>query len=52
MPQKWEYKVIENKDRKTLLGELNKAGGEGWELVSQTSTFNVAAYLILKRPLP
>ena len=40
MPQKWEYKVVETKDRTALQPELDKAGADGWELVSVTSMFN------------
>jgi transcriptional regulator with XRE-family HTH domain len=40
MPQQWDYRVIEVKDRKILQGELDKAGADGWELVSATSMFN------------
>lgn len=36
----WEYKVIETKNRKELEPELERAGTEGWELVSVTSMFN------------
>jgi len=55
MPQKWEYKVVETKDRKTLPAELNEAGAEGWELVSATSMFNammttVVHTMFFKRP--
>jgi transcriptional regulator with XRE-family HTH domain len=55
MPQKWEYKVIETKDRGALQGELDKAGADGWELVSATSMFNtlmtkVLHTLFFKRP--
>lgn len=55
MPQKWEYRVVETKDRKALQSELDKAGADGWELVSATSMFNammttVLHTLFLKRP--
>jgi len=55
MPQKWEYKMVETKDRKELQPELDKAGADGWELVSVTSMFNtmmtkVLHALFFKRP--
>lgn len=55
MPQKWEYRVVETKDRKALQSELEKAGVEGWELVSATSMFNtmmttVVHTMFFKRP--
>ena len=55
MPQKWEYNVIETKDRKALQSELDRAGAQGWELVSATSMFNtmmtkVMHTLFFKRP--
>jgi len=55
MPQKWEYKVVETKDRKLLQSELDKAGADGWELVSVTSMFNammttVVHTMFFKRP--
>ena len=57
MPQKWEYRVIETKDRSALQSELDRAGADGWELVSATSMFNtmmtkVLHTLFLKRPRP
>jgi transcriptional regulator with XRE-family HTH domain len=56
MPQRWEYKVVETKDRASLQPELSGAGAEGWELVSSTAMFNtlmtkVVYTLILKRPV-
>ena len=55
MPQKWEYKVVETKDRKLLQSELDRAGADGWELVSVTSMFNsmlttVVHTMFFKRP--
>lgn len=55
MPQKWEYRVIETKDRSALQAELTSAGTDGWELVSATSMFNtlmtkVIHTLFFKRP--
>ncbi|MDQ0462784.1 transcriptional regulator with XRE-family HTH domain [Caulobacter ginsengisoli] len=55
MPQKWEYKVVETKDRKALQSELDRAGADGWELVSATSMFNammttVVHTMFFKRP--
>ena len=55
MPQKWEYKMVETKDRTALQPELDKAGADGWELVSATSMFNtmmtkVLHTLFFKRP--
>jgi hypothetical protein len=55
MPQKWEYKMVETKDRTVLQPELDKAGADGWELVSVTSMFNtmmtkVLHTLFFKRP--
>jgi transcriptional regulator with XRE-family HTH domain len=55
MPQKWEYKMVETKDRTALQPELDKAGADGWELVSVTSMFNtmmtkVLHTLFFKRP--
>jgi transcriptional regulator with XRE-family HTH domain len=55
MPQKWEYKVVETKDRAELGPELSMAGSQGWELVSATAMFNtimtkVVYTLFLKRP--
>lgn len=54
MPQQWEYKVVESKDRTALQPELAAAGAEGWELVSATAMFNtmmtkVVYTLFLKR---
>ena len=56
MPQKWEYKIIETKDRTVLQQELDNAGAQGWELVSATSMFNtmmskVLHTMYLKRPV-
>ena len=53
---RWEYRVIETKDRAALQTELTTAGGEGWELVSSTAMFNtlmtrVIYTLFLKRPV-
>jgi transcriptional regulator with XRE-family HTH domain len=55
MPQTWEYRVVETKDRKVLQSELDKAGADGWELVSATSMFNsmmttVVHTMFFKRP--
>ena len=55
MPQKWEYRMVETKDRTALQPELDKAGADGWELVSVTSMFNtmmtkVLHTLFFKRP--
>jgi transcriptional regulator with XRE-family HTH domain len=55
MPQKWDYRVVETKDRKALQPELDKAGADGWELVSATSMFNTMATTVVhtmffKRP--
>lgn len=55
MPQEWEYRVIETKDRSALQAELTSAGADGWELVSATSMFNtlmtkVIHTLFFKRP--
>jgi hypothetical protein len=47
MSQKWEYRVIETKDRKELQQELNDAGDEGWELISATSMFNTLMTKVL-----
>jgi transcriptional regulator with XRE-family HTH domain len=57
MRQRWEYKVIETKDRSALQTELNNAGVDGWELVSTTAMFNtlmtkVVYTLFLKRLVP
>jgi transcriptional regulator with XRE-family HTH domain len=54
MPQQWEYKVVETKDRAALQPELSAAGAQGWELVSATAMFNtmmtkVVYTLIMKR---
>ena len=56
MQQKWEYKLVESKDRATLQPELTGAGAQGWELVSVTAMFNtmmtkVVYTLFLKRPM-
>ena len=56
MQQKWEYKLVESKDRATLQPELTGAGAQGWELVSVTAMFNtmmtkVVYTLFLKRPV-
>jgi hypothetical protein len=56
MPQKWEYKVLETKDRAEIQPELAVFGTEGWELVSATAMFNtmmtkVVYTLFLKRPV-
>ena len=55
MPQKWEYKVVETKDRAELQLDLAGVGADGWELVSATAMFNtmmtkVVYTLFLKRP--
>ena len=55
MRQEWEYKMVETKDRTTLQPELDKAGRDGWELVSVTSMFNTLMTKVLhtmffKRP--
>jgi transcriptional regulator with XRE-family HTH domain len=55
MPQEWEYRVVEVKDRSAIQGELTRAGADGWELVSATAMFNswmtkVVYTLFLKRP--
>ena len=55
MPQNWEYRVVETKNRAALQSELTGAGAEGWELVSVTAMFNtlmtkVVYTLFLKRP--
>jgi transcriptional regulator with XRE-family HTH domain len=56
MPQQWEYMMIETKDKTELQHELNRAGKEGWELVTATSMFNtmmtrIMHTLFLKRPV-
>jgi transcriptional regulator with XRE-family HTH domain len=56
MPQEWEYRVVETKDRTKLQPELATAGSEGWELVTVTAMFNtlmtkVVYTLFLKRPV-
>ena len=55
MPQKWDYRVVETKDKNALQSELDRAGADGWELVSATSMFNtmmtrVDHTLFFKRP--
>ena len=55
MPQRWEYRVVEIKDRKALQAELDRAGSDGWELVSATSMINammttVIHTMFFKRP--
>jgi len=55
MPQQWDYRVIETKDRTALQPELAQLGNEGWELVSATAMFNtmmtkVVYTLFFKRP--
>lgn len=55
MPQQWDYRVIETKDRAELQPELAHLGNEGWELVSATAMFNtmmtkVIYTLFFKRP--
>ena len=40
MPQQWDYRVIETKDRTDLQPELAHLGNDGWELVSATAMFN------------
>ena len=55
MPQQWDYRVIETKDRTDLQPELAHLGNEGWELVSATAMFNtmmtkVIYTLFFKRP--
>lgn len=55
MTQRWDYWVLETKDRSVLQDELTKAGAEGWELVSVTAMFNalmttVVYTLFFKRP--
>ena len=55
MPQQWDYRVIETKDRAELQPELARLGNEGWELVSATAMFNtmmtkVIYTLFFKRP--
>jgi transcriptional regulator with XRE-family HTH domain len=56
MTQKWEYKVVETKDRAEIQSELAAVGANGWELVSTTAMFNtlmtkVVYTLFLKRPV-
>ncbi len=56
MRQKWEYRVVETKDRTALQPELASAGAEGWESVSAAAMFNtlmtkVVYTLFLKRPV-
>jgi transcriptional regulator with XRE-family HTH domain len=56
MRPNWEYRVVETKDRAALQSELDRAGAEGWELVSATAMFNtlmtkVVYTLFLKRPV-
>lgn len=55
MIQRWDYWVLETKDRSLLQAELTQAGMDGWELVSVTAMFNtlmttVVYTLFLKRP--
>ena len=55
MPQQWDYRVIETKDRAGLQPELAHLGNDGWELVSATAMFNtmmtkVIYTLFFKRP--
>jgi transcriptional regulator with XRE-family HTH domain len=55
MPQQWDYRVIETKDRAELQPELAHLGNDGWELVSATAMFNtmmtkVIYTLFFKRP--
>jgi len=55
MPQQWDYRVIETKDRTDLQPELAHLGNDGWELVSATAMFNtmmtkVVYTLFFKRP--
>src|SRR6186713_2419620 len=55
MPQQWDYRVIETKDRTDLQTELAHLGNDGWELVSATAMFNtmmtkVVYTLFFKRP--
>jgi transcriptional regulator with XRE-family HTH domain len=55
MPQPWDYRVIETKDRTDLQPELTQLGNDGWELVSATAMFNtmmtkVVYTLFFKRP--
>jgi hypothetical protein len=47
-PQRWEHFCMENPSAEGL----NKAGSEGWELVTVTSHPNVADYMFcFKRPV-
>jgi transcriptional regulator with XRE-family HTH domain len=55
MPQQWDYRVVETKDRTDLQPELAHLGNDGWELVSATAMFNtmmtkVIYTLFFKRP--
>ena len=52
--QKWEYHVISEFPNAELSQELNRLGGEGWELVAVISNpFNGALVLCyLKRLAP
>ena len=56
MRQKWEYRVVETKDRAELQPELWGAGADGWELVTVTAMFNtimtrIVYTMFLKRPV-
>lgn len=41
MRQRWEYMVLEARDRKAIQPEFDQAGADGWERVSATAMFNV-----------
>ena len=47
--QHWEYKVISAEMYKELQPELDKAGADGWEVVSAINR-DLYATVVLKRP--
>jgi hypothetical protein len=58
MNQRWEHRVVEveNADFRELERELDRAGSDGWELVSTTVFYNywwtkIVTRLFLKRQI-
>lgn len=50
---RWEYRCISDVDTSSLtelVGQLNKAGGEGWELAATGNRTSTTSHFCLKRP--
>jgi hypothetical protein len=48
--QAWEYRILTVKAGSDGTGELNAAGGDGWEVVGVTATSQQGTAMLLKRP--